>query len=69
MYNAKVNKETKNFSWLDVAKSVWYFLGEDKTSFTLTASALYIAYFYELVPPYLVGKIVDFFTKYKQEIL
>ena len=56
---------TKNFSWLDVPKAVWYFLEEDKKKFTFYLTALLIAFFYDLVPVYIVGKMVDFFTSYQ----
>ncbi|MDP9249313.1 MAG: ABC transporter ATP-binding protein/permease [bacterium] len=57
--------EAKNFSWLDVPKSVWYFLEEDKKKFAFYLTALLVAFFYDLVPVYIVGKMVDFFTTYQ----
>ncbi len=61
-----MNKETKtkNFSLLDVAKSVWYFLEEDKLKFSFFFLILLGIYFYDLVPTYLMGKIIDFFSLY-----
>jgi ABC-type multidrug transport system fused ATPase/permease subunit len=55
----------KKFSWLDVPKAIWYFLEEDKKKFTFYLIALLIAFFYDLVPVYIVGKMVDFFTGYR----
>ena len=60
-----MNSETKNFSWLDVGKSVWYFLDKDKKRFTVFFCILLTVFFYELVPIYIVGKIVDFFANYQ----
>ena len=57
--------ENKNFSWLDIPKAVWYFLEEDKIKFIFYLATLLIAFFYDLVPVYIVGKMVDFFTNYK----
>src|SRR3989344_2662692 len=57
--------ETKNFSWLDVPKTVWYFLEADKRKFVISFSILVFGFLYELVPVYIVGEIVDFFTTYK----
>ncbi len=59
-----MNSETKNFSWLDTAKSVWYFLDDEKKKFTFYVLVLFSIYFYELLPAYMVGKIVDFFLTY-----
>lgn len=56
---------TKKFSWLDVPKAIWYFLEEDKNKFTFYLFALLIAFFYDLVPVFVVGKMVDFFTGYE----
>src|SRR3989344_6045437 len=56
--------EAKNFSWLDVPKAIWYFLAEDKRKFVVATSLLLPAFFYDLVPVYIVGKMVDFFTTY-----
>lgn len=54
----------KDFSWLDVPKSIWYFLAEDKKKFTIASIFLLPLFFYDLVPIYIVGKIIDFFTEY-----
>lgn len=56
---------TKNFSWWDVPKSIWYFLEEDKKKFSISAIVLSLMFVYVFVPAYLVGKIVDFFVNYK----
>ncbi len=57
--------QPQNFSWLDVPKSVWYFLEDDKKKFLIAFFVLVFGFLYELVPIYVVGKIVDFFTNYK----
>ena len=59
--------EAKNFSWLDVLKSIWYFLEEDKNKFVVFGAILFLVLFYVLVPAYIVGKIVDFFTNYSYD--
>lgn len=57
--------ETKNFSWLDVPKSIWYFLEKDKKKFLVSFFILIFGFLYELVPVYMVGKIVDFLSAYE----
>lgn len=58
-------KSVANFSWLDVPKSIWYFIEKDRKKFVISFSILVLGFFYELIPVYLVGKIVDFFSTYK----
>src|SRR3989344_5220754 len=57
--------QTNNFSWLDVPKAVWYFLAEDRKKFLVAFFVLTTIFLYELVPAYIVGKLVDFFTNYQ----
>lgn len=57
--------EAKNFSWLEVVKSLWYFLEDDKIKFVSGFFILLGIYFYDLVPTFIVGKIVDFFISYQ----
>lgn len=59
-----MQSEKKNFSWLDVPKSVWYFLEEDRGKFIFFFISLSIFLLYNFVPAYVAGKIVDFFTTY-----
>ena len=59
-----MKQESKNFSWWDVVKSVWYFLEEDKKRIVPFSVTLTFVLFYSLVPALVVGKIVDFFTEY-----
>ena len=56
-------KYTK-FGWLDLIRSVWFFLEGTRVSFVFWTILLFIGFFYYLVPPFIVGKLVDFFTKY-----
>ncbi len=61
-----MKKEPKNFPWKDVLKSVWYFIAEDRKSFSVSFSVLAVIYLYDLVPPFIVGKVVDFFSNYER---
>lgn len=58
------NLPTEKLSWLDVPKSIWHFLGENKFRWVGFNLVLFIVLFYDLVPPFILGKIVDFFTNY-----
>lgn len=52
-------------SWLNVLRAIWHFLGENKAKYVFFNILIFAVLFYELVPPYVVGKIVDFFSHYK----
>ena len=62
---SKMQSETKNFSWLDVPKSIWYFLAGDRKRFVFYFFTLAIIFLYDLVPAFVVGRIVDFFANYE----
>ena len=52
-------------SWLGVIRAIWHFLGKNKKKYVFFNSLLFLILFYELLPPYIVGKVVDFFSHYK----
>jgi len=56
--------EPSSISWREIPKFIWYFLEEDRGKFIFSFFILLIIFFYDLVPVYIVGKIVDFFTEY-----
>lgn len=60
----KQEGETK-FTWWQLVRSYWYFVEGHKVGFIFWATLLFIVYFYGLVPPLIVGKIVDFFVSYR----
>lgn len=59
------NQVIKKFGWLDIPKSIWHFLDKDKPKWTFLNVLLFVILFYDLVPAFVVGKIIDFFTKYQ----
>ncbi len=52
------------FSFLEPLKSIWFFLDRDRIKFVVWTSILFIAYFFKLIPPLIIGLIVDFFISY-----
>ncbi len=60
-----MKNDSNQLSWWQIAKSFWYFLEEDKIRFTVFFFILLGIFFYELVPAYVVGKVVDFFAVYQ----
>jgi ABC-type multidrug transport system fused ATPase/permease subunit len=61
-----VKQKTENFSWGDVVKAIWYFLQEDKKKLVYLSFILLFTFGYLLVPAYIVGKIIDFFSTYQK---
>ncbi|MEO6509050.1 MAG: ABC transporter ATP-binding protein [Patescibacteria group bacterium] len=56
--------ESKKYSYMDLFKSLWFFLGKHKAHFLFWVTTLFIIRFFELVPPIIISKITDFFTQY-----
>jgi hypothetical protein len=59
----KNSDKSIQFSWLDVPKSIWHFLGENKFRWVWFNLVLFTVLFYDLLPPFIMGKIVDFFSE------
>lgn len=57
--------EDAKFSWLNVPQAIGTFLDGDQKRFVFFNIVLFTVFFYELVPPYIVGKVIDFFTHYR----
>ena len=49
-----------NFTWIDFAKAIWFFLDTERKRFSLSTCALIVIFLYFMVPPYIVGRIVDY---------
>lgn len=53
------------FSWRDLIRAYWFLLGEQRWKYLGYETILCIALLYQIVPPLIVGMIVDFFTTYQ----
>ena len=51
-------------SWGDLFKAYWFLLDNFKWKWLFLTVFLFAIHFYVLVPPLIIGKIVDFFTQY-----
>lgn len=58
-------KQNMQFSWVDLVRAYWYLLGEKRWKYFGLHVGIAIILFYDIVPPLIVGLMVDFFTKYK----
>ncbi len=54
-----------DFSWWDLFRAYWFLLDATRWCWLCFALLLFAVQFYALVPPLIVGKIVDFFTGYR----
>ncbi len=57
--------ESQHFNWLDFLKAIWYFYEGKRLQFILWTGTLFTIFFYQIIPPIIVGNIIDFFNKYK----
>ncbi|MEK7122394.1 MAG: ABC transporter ATP-binding protein, partial [Patescibacteria group bacterium] len=55
-----------SFSWRDLVRAYWFLLGDLRWKYLGYEAILVFVLFYQLVPPLLVGLIVDFFTTYQK---
>ncbi|MEI7579905.1 MAG: ABC transporter ATP-binding protein [bacterium] len=53
----------KEFSWSQLIKAFWYFLGKYRARLLFWIVILIICYSYEFIPIFVLGKIVDYFIK------
>ncbi|MBC7836740.1 ABC transporter ATP-binding protein [Acetobacteraceae bacterium] len=62
-------KETSfpEFRWRDLIRAYWFILGDTKWKWLGLVSFLLLISLYTVVPAFIIGKIVDFFTIYKSE--
>lgn len=61
----KKDKNAINFSWWDLIKAFYYLLDEKKKPYIFWLAILFLIHFYTIIPPLVIGKIVDFFTNFK----
>ncbi len=60
------NKIKWKFSWFDLVKAVLYLVGDKKKSYVFWSVSLIFLFAYNIFPPLIVGKIVDFFMIYEE---
>lgn len=68
MKERKKKKKTpeENFKAIDVVKSIWYFLEKDQSAYVFFSVLLTLVIGYQFVPPWLIGKIVNFLGNYEK---
>ena len=59
-------KREEKFSWFDLGKAILYLAGERKKKYIVLTILLLILLAYTVIPPLIVGRIVDFFTDWKE---
>src|SRR5215475_11331627 len=57
-------KGSADFSFYDVPRALWYFLGPERWSFVVFSGILLTVLCYAMVPPYIVGLMTNFLIGY-----
>jgi ABC-type multidrug transport system fused ATPase/permease subunit len=57
-------RRPEQFSFFDLPRALWYFLGEDQWTFLLFSGILLIVLCYTVVPPYFMGLTANFLLTY-----
>jgi len=60
-------RRSEEFSFLDLPRALWYFLGEERWTFLAFSAVLLIVLCYTMVPPYIVGLIANFLIGYMKD--
>lgn len=61
-----IKKAEEKFSWLDMGKASLHLAGENKKWYIIWTIALIVILAYDLIPPLVLGLVVDFFTEYEK---
>ena len=67
MYNDHVistEQRREYFSFFDLPRTLWYFLGEERWTFLGFSGVLLTVLCYTMVPPYIVGRIANLLIEY-----
>ncbi len=59
------NIDAKTFTWLDLASAILYLVNKDKKKYIFWNIVRLITFFYVVIPPFILGKVVDFFMHYE----
>jgi len=57
-------RRTEHFSFFDLPRTLWFFLGEERCNFLFFSGVLLTVLCYGMVPPYIVGLITNFLIDY-----
>ncbi len=57
--------DSLKFSWGDLARAILYLFGEKKNEYLFSLFVVAVFNLYVIVPPLIIGKVIDFFSTYK----
>jgi ABC-type multidrug transport system fused ATPase/permease subunit len=57
-------RRSPDFSFLDLPRAIWFFLGPERWSFLFFSAVLLAVFCYVVVPPFIVGLITNFLLEY-----
>lgn len=58
------SRRSPDFSFLDLPRAIWFFLGPERWSFLFFSAVLLAVFCYVVVPPLIVGVITNFLLEY-----
>src|SRR5262245_44955320 len=58
------SRRSEHFSFFDLPRALWYFLGDERWTFLAFSAVLLTVLCYMMVPPYIVGLIANFLIGY-----
>lgn len=58
-------RHSPGFSFFDLPRALWFFLGPERWRFLFFSGVLLTVFSYTMVPPYIVGLITNFLIEYK----
>ncbi|HYD35824.1 MAG TPA: ABC transporter ATP-binding protein [Vitreimonas sp.] len=62
---AETAGEKSTFSWWHLLRSIWFFAQPIRNRFIFWNIVLFCVFFYPLLPPFILGRMVDFLTVYR----
>ncbi len=59
-------RSSDSFRFIDIPRAIWFFVAEDRWRYLAFTILLFFTLFYTLVPPLLIGQVVDYLIHFKK---
>jgi len=59
-------RPSDSFRFIDIPRAIWFFVAEDRWRYLAFTILLFFTLFYTLVPPLLIGQVVDYLIHFKK---
>ena len=61
----KTYSQPEDFGFRDLPRAIWFFLAKDQRKYIFFTALLLLVLFYDMVPPYLIGRVANFLVNYQ----